>query len=327
MSLKKTFLAHAGDYGIDNIEYLFPDYKATRTTPDFINRDQTWVDVVMKGVHHLPFSRIKSVHADITPDEARAKGYTKGNLKLEEVFELLKRTTDPQTVYKKQKLDRDDIIDITDFNVVAWLKAEMRGKLDEELARAFLIGDGRSAVSADKIKTEHIRPIWGDNELYTVNKVVEFAAADTLDAKLDKFITAAVKSRKDYKGSGNPTMFMSEDLRADLLLMKDTIGHRLYKNVNELATALLVDKIVTVPYMSDLTRTASGTTYTLQAIIVNLNDYNVGADKGGAVSMFEDFDIDYNQEKYLIETRCSAALDKPYSAITIESKPAAESVG
>lgn len=318
-SLKQTFLAHAAEYGIDHIEYLFPDYKAVQTKPDFISRDMDWVQKVMSGVKHLPFSRIKSIHADITADEARAKGYVKGDMKLEEVFDLLKRVTDPQTVYKKQKLDRDDIIDITDFDVVAWLKTEMRMMLNEELARAFLIGDGRSSISRDKIKSEHIRPIWGDSPLYTINKIVTLAANATEDQKAKAFIRMCIKARKDYKGSGNPTLFTTEDMLTDMLLMEDSIGHRLYKTNAELATALRVKEIVTVPVMEGQTRNAEGKTYTLDGIIVNLGDYNVGADKGGAVSMFEDFDIDFNQEKYLIETRCSSALTKPFSAITIES--------
>ena len=319
-SLRKSFLAHADEYGITDIEYLFPDYKTLQDAPEFIKRNDEWVDVVMDGVRHTPFSRIKSVFADITADDARAKGYTKGNLKLEEVFTLLRRTTDPQTIYKKQKLDRDDILDITDFNVVAWLKTEMRIQLDEEIARAILVGDNRDSLSADKISAEHIRPIWQDSELYTINTVCEFTQAMTDTEKCDLFITKAIKARKNYKGSGNPIMFITEDRLADLLLMKDGIGHRMYKTEAELASALRVSKIVPCTVMEGLTRTGADTkTYTLEAVIVNLKDYNVGADKGGSISMFEDFDIDYNQEKYLIETRCSGALIKPYAAITVES--------
>lgn len=318
-SLKQSFLAHAEDYGIDHIDYLFPDYKAVSDKPDFISRDMDWVQKVMSGVKHYPFSRIKCIHADITEDEARAKGYIKGDMKLEEVFGLLKRAVDPQTVYKKQKMDRDDIVDITSFDVVAWLKTEMRMMLNEELARAFLIGDGRSTISREKIQAEHIKPIWQDNSLYTINKVVTNASTATDDEKAKAFIKTAIKARKEYKGSGNPTLFTTEDMLTNMLLMEDTIGHRLYKTQTELATALMVKDIVTVPVMENQTRTASGTTYTLDGIIVNLNDYGVGADKGGSINMFEDFDIDYNQEKYLIETRCSSMLTKPYSAITIES--------
>lgn len=320
-SLKESFLSHADgqDYGIENIGYLFPDAKTVTNTPDFIQREMGWVQEVMSGVHHTPFSRIKSVHANITEDEARARGYMKGKLKKEEVFVLLKRTTDPQTVYKKQKLDRDDIVDITDLDVVAWVKMEMRMMLDEELARAYLIGDGRMADSDDKIKPEHIRPIWTDADLYCIKADVE-VAPDATDAVLAKaFEYASVKTRKDYKGSGSPTLFTTEDMLTSMLLREDTIGHKIYKSRDELATALLVKKIVTVPVMENLTRTrADRTEVALLGLIVNLTDYNVGADKGGAVNMFEDFDIDYNQEKYLIETRCSGALTRPYSAIALE---------
>ena len=276
----------------------------------------------MNGVKHVPFSRVKTSFADITADDARAKGYTKGKKKIEEVFTLLKRTTDPQTVYKKQKFDRDDIIDITDFDVVAWVKGEMRGKLNEELARAFLIGDGRSSAADDKIQETHIRPIWTDDDLFTVKREITVGATEGETAS--NVIDDTIRARKEYKGSGNPTLFTSEDVLAEMLLLKDKNGVRLYKSVDELATAMRVAKIVTIPQFENLTREVSAggkkDTFTLKAIMVNLADYTVGADKGGAVSMFEDFDIDYNQEKYLIETRCSAALTVPKSAIVFETK-------
>lgn len=321
-SLKESFLAHAGDYGIDSIDYLFPDARTINSTPEFISRKMDWVQKVIDGTKHTPFSRIKSIFADITEDAARAKGYMKGKLKKEEVFTLLKRTTGPTTIYKKQKLDRDDIIDITDFDVVSWLKTEMRMMLNEEIARAALIGDGRLADDDDKIDEQCIRPIWKDVELYTVRVTVEIAAADTSDMKAKKFIQTAIRSRKNYKGSGNPTLFTTEDVVTDCLLMEDSIGHRIYNSVSDLAIALRVSEIVTVEPMENLTRTGADTkVYTLLGIIVNLIDYNVGADKGGAINMFDDFDIDYNQQKYLIETRCSGALVKPFSAVVIESTP------
>ena len=313
-SLKESFLAHAGTYGIDNIDYLFPDAKTLNNTPEFIKRDTGWVSTVMNGVHHSPFSRIKSVFADITEDDARAKGYIKGKLKKEEVFSLLKRTTTPTTIYKKQKLDRDDVIDITDFDVVAWLKSEMRMMLDEEIARAILIGDGRLSSSDDKINEQNIRPIYNDAELYTIQAKVSVPSSATDDDKARAIIKEAVKARKDYKGSGNPTLFTTEDFLTDALLLEDTMGHRLYKTVDEVASAMRVSNIVTVPVMNGVQTSDSAA---LIGIIVNLSDYNVGADKGGAVNMFDDFDIDYNQQKYLIETRCSGALVKPKSAIAI----------
>lgn len=319
----EDYLEHSeGDYGIKQIDQLFPNHKELNTPPKFIDRDQSWVSVVMNGVKHVPFSRVKTSFADITADEARAKGYTKGKKKIEEVFTLLKRTTDPQTVYKKQKFDRDDIIDITDFDVVAWVKGEMRGKLDEELARAFLIGDGRSSAADDKIQETHIRPIWTDDDLFTVKR--EVTVGTTEGETASNLIDDTIRARKEYKGSGNPTLFTSEDVLAEMLLLKDKNGVRLYKSVDELATAMRVAKIVTIPQFENLTREVSAggkkDTFTLKAIMVNLADYTVGADKGGAVSMFEDFDIDYNQEKYLIETRCSAALTVPKSAIVFETK-------
>lgn len=318
-SLKESFLAHADDYGIEDIDYLFPEAQSLNNPPEFISREMTWVQKVMNGVHHTPFSRIKSVFADITEPEARAKGYMKGKLKKEEVFSLLKRTTTPTTVYKKQKLDRDDMIDITDFDVVAWLKGEMRTMLDEELARAFLIGDGRLPSSDDKINESNIRPIWTDEELYTIKCTVNVESNGTDEDRAKEFIKSAIKIRKEYKGSGTPTLFTTEDVITDCLLIEDTIGRRIYNSITDLATALRVKEIVPVEVMENQSRNIDGTKRELMGIIVNLTDYNVGADKGGAISMFDDFDIDYNQQKYLIETRCSGALTKPYSAIVIES--------
>ena len=314
-SLKESFLAHADEYGIKQIDYLFPEVKSLNNPPEFIKRETDWVSKVMNGVHRTPFSRIKSSFADITADEARAKGYIKGNLKKEEVFTLLKRSTTPTTIYKKQKLDRDDIIDITDFDVVAWLKSEMRMMLNEEIARAILIGDGRLSSSDDKINEQNIRPIASDAELYSVRVPVTVAASATTDDKAKAMIRAAVKARKEYKGSGNPTFFTTEDWLTDALLLEDTMGHRLYKNESDVAAAMRVSNIVTVPVMEGAKGPNGGD---LIGIIVNLNDYNVGADKGGAINMFDDFDIDYNQQKYLIETRCSGALTKPYSALVLE---------
>lgn len=313
-SLRDAVLAH----GIENIDYLFPDAQNVTNTPQFIQRDTGWVQKVMKSVHHTPFSRIKSIFADITEEDARAKGYIKGNLKKDEVFSLLKRTTTPTTIYKKQKLDRDDIVDIVDFDVVAWLKSEMRVMLDEEIARAVLVGDGRLASSDDKINEQNIRPIWTDADLYTIKAPVTVTANATADQKAKAFIRAAIKSRKNYKGSGEPTLYTTEDVLTDCLLMEDTTGRVIYDSVSKLATALRVKEIVTVPVMENLSRVDNGATYSLMGIIVNLTDYNIGADKGGAVNMFDDFDIDYNAQKYLIETRCSGALIKPYSAIALE---------
>jgi HK97 family phage prohead protease len=316
-SLRDSAIAH----GIEDIEYLFPDAKNVTNTPVFISRDQGWVSDVMNGTHHTPFSRIKSIFADITEDEARAKGYIKGDLKKDEVFSLLKRTTTPTTIYKKQKLDRDDVIDITDFDVVAWLKTEMRMMLDEEIARAVLVGDGRNAAADDKISELNIRPIWTDDDLYTIKTPVVVTPDSTADQRAKAFIRACIKSRKNYKGSGSPTLYTTEDMLTDCLLMEDGVGRIIYDSVDKLATAIRVKKIVTVPVMEGLFRSVSGLTLTpvpLLGIIVNMVDYNIGADKGGAVNMFDDFDIDYNAQKYLIETRCSGALVKPYSAIALE---------
>lgn len=314
-SMKDSFMAHAAEYGIESIDMLFPEPKTMNNPPEFISREMSWVGKVMNGVHHTPFSRIKSVFADITEDDARARGYIKGNLKKDEVFTLLKRTTTPTTIYKKQKLDRDDAIDITDFDVIAWLKSEMRMMLDEELARAILIGDGRLSSSDDKINEGNIRPIVSDADLYTIKKKVTVKTSATDPEKAKAFIRMAVKSRKEYKGSGSPTLFTTEDWLTECLLLEDTTGRRLYADENALRSAMRVSSIVTVPVMEGVKGPSSGD---LMGIIVNLNDYNVGADKGGAVNMFDDFDIDYNQMKYLIETRCSGALIKPYSAIVLE---------
>ena len=330
-SMKESFLAHtAGDvtYGIKNADdWLFPEARNLNTPPEFIKRDTGWVEKVMNGTHHSPFSRIKSMFADITEDEARAKGYIKGNLKKEEVFTLLKRTTSPTTIYKKQKMDRDDVIDITDFDVIAWLKSEMRMMLDEEIARAILVGDGRLSSSDDKINEQHIRPIWTDEDLYTVKATVEVASGATADQKTKAAIRSIIKSRKNYKGSGEPSLFTTEDFITDCLLLEDNNGRVIYDTLEKLKNALRVKEIITVPVMEGLTRDVESKKHELLALIVNLKDYNVGADKGGSVSMFEDFDIDYNQQKYLIETRCSGALIKPYSAIAVELVTTASNSG
>ena len=310
-SLKESFLAHTAEYGVDQVDMLFPEYQSVNgETPQFIKRQPDgWVDTVMNGVHHTPFSRIKMVFADLREDEARAKGYMKGKLKKEEVFGLLKRTVDPTTVYKKQKMDRDDVIDITGLDVIAWLKGEMRTMLNEEIARAILFGDGRSTLSEDKISETNIIPIVADAELYTIKKVVTPEADEKLGHAL---ITSAVKAQDDYEGSGNTTLYAASSTITDMLLLEDADGHRMYKDMNELALAMNVNRIVRVP--------ASIIPNKVYGVIVDLNDYNVGADKGGAVNMFDDFDIDYNQMKYLIETRCSGALTKPYSAIVLKSE-------
>lgn len=314
-SLKDSVAAHSAEYGIEQIDWLFPEPKTQSATPEFIKRETGWVPKVMNGVHHTPFSRIKSMFADITEDDARAKGYMKGNLKKDEVFTLLKRTTTPTTIYKKQKMDRDDVIDITDFEVVSWLKSEMRMMLDEEIARAILVGDGRNSSSDDKINEQNIRPIVSDAELYTIRKKVTVKTSATDAEKAKALIRASVKSRKDYRGSGEPTLFTTEDWLTEMLLLEDTTGRIIYDTTEKLKSALRVKEIVTVPVMEGVKGVGGGD---LMGIIVNLADYNIGADKGGAINMFEDFDIDYNQQKYLIETRCSGALTKPYSAIALE---------
>ena len=315
-SLKDSVLQH----GITNIDYLFPEDKNVTATPEFIKRDMGWVEKVMRSVHHTPFSRIRSTFANITEEDARAKGYIKGKLKKDEVFSLLKRSTTPTTVYKKQKLDRDDVVDITDFDVVAWLKSEMRMMLDEELARAFLIGDGRISSSDDKINEQNIRPIYNDDDLYTVKAVIEVSQTATAEEKTKAFIKSVIKNRKEYKGTGSPTLYTTEDVVSDCLLLEDANGRFIYDNIDKLKNVLRVADIVTVPVMEGAKGKNQGD---LLAILVNLADYNVGADKGGAVNMFDDFDIDYNAQKYLIETRCSGALVKPYSAIAFEMKTSA----
>lgn len=312
-SMKDSFLAH----GIDQLDWLFPDERELNTPPKILDNDQSWVRTVMNGVHHTPFSRFRTTFADLTEDDARAKGYIKGNFKKEQVFSLLKRSTAPTTVYKKQRMDRDDIIDITEFDVIAWLKQEMRYKLDEEIARAILIGDGRLSSSDDKIDENCIRPIISDEDLFTIKLQVDVASADDTDTRIKKAIRAIIKSRKDYKGSGNPTLFTSEDMLADMLLLEDEIGHPLYADETALARKLRVRNIVTVPQLEGYNGPKGGE---FVGLIVNLADYTVGADKGGAVNMFDDFDIDYNAQKYLIETRCSGALTVPFSAISVEYK-------
>ena len=310
-SMKESFLAH----GIEDVEWLFPDDHVLDVPPKIIDNDQSWVSVVMSGVKHVPFSRVKSMYADLTEEDARAKGYIKGNYKKEQVFGLLKRSTSPTTIYKKQKMDRDDMIDITSFDVAAWLKSEMRVKLNEEIARAILIGDGRLSSSDDKINEQCIRPIISDDDLFTIKRQVQVRSADTSDVRAKAAIKEIIRSRKDYKGSGTPTFFTSEDMLTEMLLLEDDIGRPLYTDEAALARKLRVSKIVTVPQMEGMNGPKHGA---LVGIIVNLVDYMVGADKGGAVNMFDDFDIDYNAQKYLIETRCSGALITPYSAITVE---------
>lgn len=312
-------------YGFNDPDMLFPEYKSLNTPPEWIQRNMDWVSVLMNGVHHTPFSRIKSQYANITEDEARARGYLKAHQKKEEIFTLLKRTTDPQTVYKKQRMDRDDIIDITDFDVVAWIKSEMRVMLNEEIARAILIGDGRASDSEDKIQEQHIRPIITDVPLFNT-KVPVTVKNDATDAEIAKTaIDSVILSRKNYKGSGSPILFTTEDWLAKMLLIEDGIGHKLYKSESELATTLRVSRIVTVELLENKTvpvdeKVGTSTVTTdkpLMGVIVNPTDYNVGADRGGSVELFDDFDIDYNQYIYLIETRISGALIKPYSALTV----------
>ena len=317
-SLRQSVLAHTDDYGIENIDYLFPEAKLNSEDPQFIKRKDDWVSKVMTGVGHNPFSRIKSIFADITEDDARAKGYIKGNYKKEEVFRLLKRKTEPTTVYKKQKFDRDDIVDITDFDVIAMVKKEMLWMYDEEVARAILVGDGRPASSEDHIDETHIRPIWKEEDLFSVKKDVAVAANATADVKAKTFIRTAIKARKDYRGSGNPVLFTTEDLLTDMLLLEDGIGHPMYDTEEKLRTALRVSEIITVPVMEGLSRTVDGVTKNLLGIIVNLNDYKVGTDRMGQLNMFDDFDIDYNKMIYLMEGRMSGALVKPFSAIVLE---------
>lgn len=312
-SLKDAVLQH----GIDQVDYLFPDDRTITTQPTFIQRDMGWVTDVMNSVHHTPFARVKSVFADITEDDARAKGYIKGKMKKEEFFGLIKRRTEPTTVYKKQKMDRDDMSDITEFDIAAWLKTEMRMMLNEELARAYLIGDGRPASSDDHINDQNIRPVAFDDDLFTVHADIEVASSATDNDKAKAIIRGVIKNRKLYRGSGNPVMYTTEDVLTDMLLLEDTLGHALYADETALARKMRVSKIVTVPVMENVTGKNGNP---LVAVVVNMRDYNVGADRGGAVNMFDDFDIDYNQQKYLIETRCSGALTVPYSAMAFEMK-------
>lgn len=304
-------LAHS----IDNIDWLFPEDHLLDTTPRIIDKPDDWVSVVMGAVHHIPFSRFKSMFADLTEEDARAKGYFKGNFKKEEVFGLLRRSTSPTTVYKKQKLDRDDVIDITSFDVVAWLKQEMRLKLNRELALAYLLGDGRLAASEDKIDENCIRPVFNDSDLFTIKVQCKTTGLTTVEDKYKALIKQILRSRKEYRGSGTPTLFTTEDALTEMLLLEDGIGHPLYADEAALARKLRVKNIVTIPEMEGRKGVKGGD---LVCLIVNLADYTVGADKGGAVSMFDDFDIDFNAQKYLIETRCSGALTTPFSAMAVE---------
>lgn len=329
-SLKDAYIAKCNEkevdlqHSINNLDVLFPEVKAINNTPVTINDDTNWVAKVMGGVHHTPFSRVKMMAFDITGEEARARGYIKGNKKEEEVIAALRRETSPQTVYKLQKLDRDDIIDVTDFDVVAYIKNEMRGKLDEEIARAVLIGDGRSSASKDKINPLHIRPILGDDPTYVVSKQLKRDANADEYAFAKQFIKTVIKSRKEYKGKGNPTLFCTEDLLTDMLLIEDANQRVIYDTMDKLKTALRVVDIVTVPCFENQTRKVGEQNLKLMAILVNLSDYNVGADKGGAVSMFDDFDINFNKYEYLIETRCSGAMVQPYGAVTFEEQVTSE---
>lgn len=315
-SLKESVLQH----GIENIGVLFPDAKSVDEQPVTISRPMDWVNSIMSGVKRTPFSRIKSSTIDVTGEAARAKGYTKGKKKTEEIVTALKRSTDPTTIYKKQKLDRDDVIDITDFDVVSWIKKEMRIMLDEEIARAILIGDGRVASHDDKIEETKIRPIWTDSDVYTLKETVATATSGSDADRAKAFIRTAIKARKNYRGSGSPTLYITEDMLTEMLLLEDNNGRQIYDSETKLATALRVSKIVSVPVMENQTREDGGKTKQLMGIIVNIHDYTVGADKGGSVNMFDDFDIDYNAQKYLIETRCSGALTTPASAIVIEAE-------
>ena len=326
-SLKESFLQHAAANNITNYNYLLPEPKSLNTPPEWIKEDDSWVAKVMRSVHHTPFSRVKSMFATLDETEARARGYIKGNMKKDLALSVLKRTTSPTTVYIKMKMDRDDVVDITDFDVVAWQRAEMRGQLDRELARAMLLGDGRELSSDDKINEQNIRPVLKDDDMYTIKytvksgqdyKVTTNSASDN-DSAAKGVIRAAIKSRKEYKGSGNPTFFTTEDLLTELLLIEDQNGRRIYDSINTLATALRVKEIVTVPEMESHTD--------IYGIIVNMADYTTGADKGGAVNMFDDFDIDYNQMKYLMETRMSGALTKPYSAIVLKKEAGGAGAG
>lgn len=315
-SLKDAFLEH----GITDVENLFPEVQSVNKEPNLVGRDTSWVTDALSRVRHIPFSRIKSIYANITEDEARAKGYIKGKQKVEEVFPVLKRSTDPTTIYKLQKMDRDDIIDITDFDVIAWIKNEMRTMLNEEIARAIFIGDGRSLTDNDHINENNVRPILTDDPVFAVHKVLEKTDSQSDDDFAKNFIKEVVKSRKDYKGSGNPVLYTTEDMLTNMLLLEDEYGRTLYQSQEALATALRVSKIVAVPVFDNIGHEDGVLSYELLGIMVNLADYTIGADKGGQVSLFDDFDIDYNKQSYLIETRCSGALTIPYSAMTFEKK-------
>lgn len=315
-SLKDAFLEH----GITDVENLFPEVQSVNKEPNLVGRDTSWVTDALSRVRHIPFSRIKSIYANITEDEARAKGYIKGKQKVEEVFPVLKRSTDPTTIYKLQKMDRDDIIDITDFDVITWIKNEMRTMLNEEIARAIFIGDGRSLTDNDHINENNVRPILTDDPVYAVHKVLEKTKSQSDDDFTKNFIKEVVKSRKDYKGSGNPVLYTTEDMLTNMLLLEDEYGRTLYQSQEALATALRVSKIVAVPVFDNIGHKDGAISYELLGIMVNLADYTIGADKGGQVSLFDDFDIDYNKQSYLIETRCSGALTIPYSAVTFEKK-------
>lgn len=313
------YIEHAaGDYGIKDISYLFPDAQTVKGEPDFIRRDDNWVNKFINGTKHLPFARVKTVFANITADEARAKGYTKGNKKIEEVFTLAKRSVDPTTIYKKNRLDRDDELDITSFDVIAFMKTEMRFMLNEELARAALIGDGRLTSSDDHIDETKIIPIWKDDSLFTIPVVVKVKATDSESVRAESIITSILKARKNYKGSGNLVAFMDEDILTDMLLLEDGVGRRKYETEEDVARAIRVKSIVTVPVMAGQERTVSSEKRELAAIIVDPIDYSFGSNKGGEVTLFDDFDIDFNQKKFLMETRCSGALTKAYSAMAVE---------
>lgn len=322
-SLKESALQH----GVTNINYLFPEASMLPEVPGFVTDNEEWVKDVMNAVHRTPFARVKSIFGDLTDDDARALGFTKGKQKKDEVFALLKRETAPTTVYKKQKLNRDDVVDITDFDVVAWIKSEMRGRLDVEIARAILITDGRSSASDDKISETSVRSVWKDDDLYTVKVAITEGDSDTDETKAKNFIRAIKKYRREYQGSGNPTLYTTEDMLSEMLLIEDSTGRAIYADDTALAKALRVAKIVAVPPMANQTRADGNDTYTLGGLIVNLKDYNIGADKGGAVNMFDDFDIDYNAMKYLIETRISGALIRPHAALAVEFKKTKANAG
>lgn len=324
-SMKESFIEHAAANGFDHVDYLFPEAKEINTPPHVVREDETWVGKVMNAVKHTPFSRVKSSFATLSSEDARARGYIKGNLKKEMVMQLLKRVTTPTTVYIKAKIDRDDVIDITDFDVIAWQKGEMRKQLDKELSLAMLIGDGRSGASDDKINEQNIRPIVSDDDFYSIKYEIkdgqDYDSAKENDSRAKGIIRAAIKARKQYKGSGNPSFFTTEDTLTEMLLIEDLNGRVIYDTVEKLATALRVKEIITVPEFENRFIDGETKQKPLVGIIVNMNDYTAGADKGGAVGMFDDFDIDYNQMKYLMETRMSGALVVPYSAIVLhESK-------